>query len=151
MNLTRQAKQFVVALTVGLTALTPTWAQNMVSIKGSSVNMRASPSAQADVLWELEKGYPLKVIKRQGNWLQVQDFENDRGWVVRSLTANAPHHIVTAKVANLRQGPGLNHAVVGRAESMELLRTLGKKPSWVHVERTTGETGWVSQNLLWGW
>ncbi len=121
MNLTLQAKHFVVAITVGLTTLAPTWAQNMVSIKGSSVNMRASPSIQSDVLWELEKGYPLKVIKRHGQWLQVQDFENDRRWVV------------------------------GRAESMELLRTLGKKPSWIQVQRATGETGWISKNLLWGW
>lgn len=151
MNLTCQAKKLVVAITLGLTALTPTLAQNMVSIKGSSVNMRASPSTQADVLWELEKGYPLKVLKRQGRWLQVQDFENDRGWVARSLTGNTPHHIVTAKVANLRKGPGLNHAVVGRAESMELLRTIDKKSSWVNVERATGETGWISKKLLWGW
>jgi uncharacterized protein YraI len=71
MNLTLLAKQFALAITLGLTALAPALAQNMVSIKGSGVNMRASPSPQADVLWELEKGYHLKVIKRQGNWLQV--------------------------------------------------------------------------------
>lgn len=151
MNLTLHAKKLVVAMALSLTALSPTWAQNMVSVKGNTVNMRASPSTQADVLWELEKGYPLKVIKRQGNWLQVQDFESDRGWVVRSLTGNTPHHIVTAKVANLRKGPGLNHPVVGRAESLELLRTLNRKTSWVQVERATGETGWISKNLLWGW
>ncbi len=151
MNISPLAKLFVVAITVGLTTLAPVWAQNMVSIKGSSVNMRDSPSTQSNVLWELEKGYPLKVIKRQGQWLKVQDFENDRGWVVRSLTGNTPHHIVSAKVANIRKGPGLSHPVVGPAESMELLRNLGKKPNWVHFKRATGETGWISKKLLWGW
>lgn len=126
-------------------------AQDMVSVRGKTVNMRSGPGLKSQVLWELSKGYPLKVVRRQGRWLQVQDFENDRGWVARSLTGNTPHHVVKASKANIRRGPGTRHRVIGQAEYGELLRTREKRSDWVKVERQDGQTGWVARRLLWGW
>ena len=126
-------------------------AQNMVSISGSTVNMRDGPSLQSTVLWELRRGFPLQVTERRGNWLEVKDFEGDTGWVARSLTGDEPHHIVTSKILNVRSGPGLNNEVVVQAQYGELLKTLEKRGDWVRVERETGESGWVSERLVWGW
>lgn len=151
MNLKSTARIMAAAISLSLFALTPAVAQKMVSIKGSIVNMRAGPSTNTKILWELDKGYPLQVIKRQGRWLQVRDFENDRGWVARSMTNNTPHHVVRSKVANIRSGPGMKYRIVGKAEHVELLRTKSKKGNWVQVERSGGQTGWIAKNLLWGW
>jgi SH3-like domain-containing protein len=130
----------------------PAWAQNMVSVQGNTVNMRSGPSTQNPILWELKRGYPLRVIRRQGNWLEVSDFENDRGWVARSLVGNTPHHVVKSRTANIRRGPGTQHAVVGQAEYGDVLRTREKRGGWIRVEHTaTGTSGWVSGSLLWGW
>lgn len=126
-------------------------AQSMVSIKGETVNMRSGPGRSHEIRWELPKGYPLKVLKRQGSWLYVSDFERDRGWVARSLTGSTPHHVVSASRANIRRGPGVRHPVVGRATRGEVLRTRGKSGDWVRIERTDGQTGWVARRLLWGW
>ena len=62
-----------------------------------------------------------------------------------------PHHIVTSKILNVRSGPGLNNEVVVQAQYGELLKTLEKRGDWVRVERETGESGWVSERLVWGW
>lgn len=129
----------------------PALARDMVSIKGSIVNMRSGPSTRSEALWELKRGYPLQVLKRKGNWLQVRDFENDRGWVARALTSRTPHYIVKASVANIRGGPGTRYRVVGKAERYDLLRTRGVKTGWVQVERSDGVKGWVAKRLLWGW
>ena len=126
-------------------------AADMVSIKGATVNMRSGPGTNTDVLWELERGYPLQVLQRRGSWLQVKDFENDRGWVARALTGRTPHHIVKAKVANIRSGPGTGFRIVGKAERYDLMRTRSAKPGWVHVERGDGLKGWIAKRLLWGW
>jgi len=123
----------------------------MVSVKGNVLNMRSGPGTQTEVLWELKKGYPLQVVNRKGNWLQVRDFENDRGWVARALTGSTPHHVVKARTANVRQGPGTQHRIVGKAEYGELLRTREKRSDWVRVERDNGKTGWIAKRLLWGW
>lgn len=138
------------ALSLGVAAISA-HAQNMVSISGSTVNMRDGPSLQSTVLWELRRGFPLQVTERRGDWLEVKDFEGDTGWVARSLTGDEPHHIVTSKILNVRSGPGLNNEVVVQAQYGELLKTLEKRGDWVRVERETGESGWVSERLVWGW
>lgn len=125
-------------------------AQTMVSIDGSTVNMREGPSTRSTVLWELRRGYPLQVTQRRGNWLAVKDFEGDTGWVARSLTARVPHHVVKSKVANVRSGPGTGYRIVGRAEYGELMRTREKRDGWVRVERDQGASGWIAKRLLWG-
>jgi SH3-like domain-containing protein len=126
-------------------------AQQMVSVKGSMLNMRSGPSTNTDVLWELQRGYPLQVVQRKNRWVQVRDFEGDTGWVASSLTGRTPHHVVKVNNANLRKGPGTQHRIVGKANYGELLRTKEKRGGWVRVERPTGDNGWISKKLLWGW
>ncbi|EWS62991.1 SH3 domain protein [Hydrogenophaga sp. T4] len=94
MTRTHRFRNTLAALATGLALLTghTASAQSMVSVKGNVLNMRSGPGTNTEVLWELRKGYPLKVVARQGNWLKVSDFENDRGWVARSLTGRTPHH-----------------------------------------------------------
>ena len=153
MNCTRPARTFFA--TAGLCALALTaglaHAQSMVSVKGSTLNMRDGPGMNSSVLWELKRGYPLQVTKRQGSWLRVRDFEGDTGWVARSLTRKTPHHIVKAKVANVRSGPGTQSRIVGKAEYGEVLRTREKRAEWVRVDRDGGPDGWIAKRLLWGW
>lgn len=145
------ARRFVVAASLGLAALSSALAQNMVSVKGSVLNMRAGPGTHTEVLWELQRGYPLQVIKRQNRWLQVKDFEGDTGWVARSLTGNTPHHVVKSPTANVRSGPGTQHRIVGKAEYGEVVRTREKRGRWVRVEREGASNGWIAKSLLWGW
>ena len=141
----------LIAIGLTLATVSSALAQEMVSVKGSTLNMRAEPSTRSAVLWELKKGYPLKVLKRKGDWLQVRDFENDTGWVARAYTGKTPYLIVKAPVANIRKGPGTGHGIVGKAEYGELLRTAEKRRDWVRVRRADGKPGgWVFRRLVWG-
>lgn len=152
MNLTSPTKTLLIATGLCLAALcnTTAHAQTMVSVQGSTLNMREGPGTHTAVLWELKRGYPLQITGRKGSWVQVRDFEGDTGWVARSLTGKTPHHVVKSKVANLRSGPGTQHRIVGRLEYGELLRTREKRADWVRVERSEGVSGWVAKRLLWG-
>ena len=127
-------------------------ARDMVSVKGSVVNMRSGPGLKAPVTWTIPQGYPLQVVGRKGDWVQVRDFENDKGWVKRSLTTNKPHHVVKAPVANIRSAPNTGSRIVGKAERGDVLRTLQTQGNWVKVHiADQGPTGWVARSLLWGW
>jgi SH3-like domain-containing protein len=152
MNLTSPTRTLLFASALCLSALfsTSAQAQSMVSVKGSTLNMREGPGTHTAVLWELKQGYPLRITERKGSWLRVRDFEGDTGWVARSLTGNTPHHVVKSRVANLRSGPGTQHRIVGKLEYGELLRTREKRADWVRVERSEGVSGWVAKRLLWG-
>jgi SH3-like domain-containing protein len=126
-------------------------AQNFVSVKVSSANVRELPNARAAVLWELGSGYPLQIQQRKGAWLKVRDHEATLGWIHNSITGASPHRIVTARTANLRSGPGENHRSLGKLERDEVLRTLAKNGQWVQVQREGGQKGWVARRLTWGW
>ena len=148
---TSTARALLIATCLCVAPLSQAVAQRMVSIEGNTVNMRSAPGTRSHVLWELSRGYPLQVIKRQNQWLQVKDFEGDTGWVARSLTGRTPHHIVKRPVANVRSGPGTQYRIVGKAAYGEVVRTRETRGSWVHVAREGAASGWISRRLLWGW
>jgi len=126
-------------------------AREMVSIAGAEVNMRSGPGTRHDAVWALARGYPLVVTGRQGKWLKVRDFEDDQGWVYRSLTDRTPHHVVKVKVANLRRSPSTRAAIVGKALYGDVLRTLERRGQWIKVRHEAGITGWIARRLAWGW
>lgn len=147
----RRLPAVLLSLVLLLLAVPLVHAREMVSIAGSAVNMRSGPGARHEVLWTLSRGYPLSVVGRKSGWLRVRDFENDRGWVLRSLTSRTPHHIVSVKVANLRAAPGTRSRIVGKARYGDVLRTLERRGAWVKVRHERGTTGWMARRLLWGW
>ena len=123
----------------------------MVSVKGRKVNLRAGPGTKYEVLWELGRGFPLKVIKRKGGWLKVRDFENDEGWLLARLVNRVPHMVVKRRRVNIRSGPGKRYRLVGKANYGVVFRTLKRKGAWVKVRHENGTTGWILRKLLWGW
>ena len=128
----------------------------MVSVAGEMVNLRQGPSTNHPVIWELGKGFPLKVIGSKGNWLKVSDFENDVGWIYKDLVSRKPHLVVktgknTKKRVNIRSGPGTKYKVVGKAEYGVVFETLKRGQGWVKVRHENGLTGWIKRSLLWGW
>lgn len=132
-------------------ALAPVWAQDWVSIRNDNVNMRSGPGTNHDVQWRLARGFPLQVVQRRNNWLQVRDFEGDTGWVAQSVTNKIRHHIVKGQNVNLRGGPGTNHRVVGKAKYGDVLRTVRRQGQWVEVRVPKGRNAWIAANLVWGW
>ena len=58
---------------------------------------------------------------------------------------------IKAERANLRKGPGTQHARITTLNQGEVLRTRQKTARWVKVETTDGLSGWVARSLLWGW
>ena len=147
---TRTLPAFLLALLM-LLLIPAAQAQEMVSVDRAELNMRSGPGTGHEVIWVLSRGYPLRVVGRQGNWLKVRDFENDEGWVYRSLTGRKPHMVVKSTVANIRSGPGTKNRIVGKAEYGEVLRTLERGSGWTKVRNENGLAGWVSRKLLWGW
>lgn len=141
----------VVAAGMATSAPLAVQAQQMVSVGRDGLNMRAGPGTRFEALWILNRGYPLRVLRRTGAWLQIVDFEGDRGWVFRAMTSTAPRHVVKALLANLRARPSTRSAVIGHMKYGDILRTLETRPGWVRVQQESGRHGWVARDLVWGW
>ncbi len=147
------ARYFLIALVASIFALDipQAVAQQMVSVAREEVNLRSGPGTRYSAEWVLSRGFPLKVVGRRGDWLRVQDFENDKGWILRTLTSSTPYHIVKVKTANVRSQPTTNSRIIGKVSYGDALKTLERRSGWVKVQRDGGLRGWISRKLLWGW
>lgn len=127
-----------------------TLAAEYVSVVKDGVNVRTGPGKNNPVYMELFSGYPLQVVERKGEWLKVQDFENDTGWVFSSLVEKKKTVIVNAKSkANMRSGPGTSNPVVANLERGVVLDVLERKGKWVKVRHSGGTQGYIYAPLLW--
>lgn len=146
----KKSSRFILLLTLALLTLhTAAALAEMVAVSNENVNMRSSPSEQSNVLWKLGQGFPLKVVKRSGKWLQVRDFEGSSGWIHKNVVSRSGHMIVKKRKINLRSSPSEQGKVVAKAGYGVVFKTLEKKKGWVKVKQD-GVTGWVSEGLLWG-
>jgi len=144
-------RNVVIALVFSLLTLSTAEAISLVSVDGENVNMRSGPGSNYSVLWELGKGFPLKVLGRKGGWVKVEDFEGDTGWIYGKLVTKNPHLIVKKKRINVRSGPGRHYRLVGKANYGVVFETIKSSKGWVKVKHENGLTGWVKRDLLWGW
>jgi SH3-like domain-containing protein len=140
-------------LLTGVLAAAPTLAQaqEFLSIKGNTVNIRAKPTTKSEIAWELIKGYPVQVMERRDDWIKVKDFEGPLGWVHQPLTDSVPHYLIKADTVNLRAGPGTNHSVVTKLSKYDIVKTLEKRDDWAKVQTAEGQSGWMLEKLGWGW
>ena len=144
-------KKVVLAIVLTLFMVSIADAIKLVSISGESVNMRSGPGENYSVLWELGKGFPLKVLGKKGTWTKVEDFEGDIGWVYGKLIGRKAHMIVKKKRINVRSGPGSSYRLVGKANYGVVFKTIKSDKGWVKVKHENGLTGWIKRSLLWGW
>ena len=56
-----------------------------VITKKENCNIRSGPDPRFEVLFEVEKGIPFKVLKRKGSWIHIQHADGDKGWIHESL------------------------------------------------------------------
>lgn len=127
----------------------------ILSVKGERVNLRKGPGSKYQVKWEYGSGFPLNVIRRQGKWIKVEDFEGDQGWIHKSLLEKSKHVIVNSnrnsnQTINIRSGPSINYAVVGKAHYGVVFQLNDRSSGWAQVEHESGLTGWIKDTLLWG-
>jgi SH3-like domain-containing protein len=56
----------------------------VITIK-ATCNIRSGPGTNYKTLFTVEKGIPFKVLQEQGNWIQIQHADKDKGWIHKSL------------------------------------------------------------------
>ena len=145
-----------VILTIFLFVSAISASAEMISIKGDKVNLRKGPGTKYSIVWEYGDGYPLQIVSKKGNWFEVKDFENDSGWIHKSLTQYSPHVIVkvnhnSEEKINIRKEPNASTDVVGKAQYGVVFKTIKRQSGWVNIKHDSGLSGWVKESLLWGY
>lgn len=150
-------KLFTFLTLAGLLATQSIAYGEMLSTKGNNVTLRSASSKTAEAYWEYDNGVPLQVLKKKNDWVQVSDFEGDKGWVHTKLLSPTPHLIVKANKRNRKQSinirlkPNTKAPIIAQARYGVVFETLSQKDGWAHVRHSErGIEGWVNRSLLWG-
>ena len=120
-----------------------------LAVSAPVANIRSGPGKKHNVLWKVEKYFPLLVIDKSGGWYQFKDFEGDQGWVHHSLVSKIPTVITKKDGCNIRSGPGTNHNILFTVEKGIPFKVLERKGSWMHIEHSDGDKGWIHKALVW--
>ena len=125
------------------------FAAQRLTVSASDANIRSGPGTNYDIIWKVNKYYPIKVIKKEGAWIRFVDFEGDEGWIYSSLVRKIPSVITIKEDCNIRSGPGTNYGIVFKAEKGVAFKILNRKGSWIHVQHADGDKGWIYKSLVW--
>ncbi|PIE58571.1 MAG: hypothetical protein CSA33_02620 [Desulfobulbus propionicus] len=118
------------------------------SVAKDGINMRSGPGEKYEIIFQLPKGYPVKVLSQRDQWYKVEDYEGDKGWIYHSLLSDAAYLIVTVKEGNVRTGPSTKEAKVGSVFRDVILKKVSQQGEWYKVNHPQIE-GWVHESLVW--
>ena len=57
------------------------------SIAKDDINVRSGPSTGDEILFTVPRGYPIEVERREGQWTQFRDWQNNTAWVFTPLVS----------------------------------------------------------------
>jgi SH3-like domain-containing protein len=128
----------------------------MLSVKNEKAVLMAGPGKNFQMKFEYDKGFPLKVTSSKGNWVKIEDFERETGWINKDSLADNPAVIVkanknTENKVNIRVGPGDSYKIVGQAFYGVVFEKIEEKTVWVKIRHDSGLTGWIKSSFLWGY
>ena len=112
-------------------------------------NIRSGPGTQYDVLWKVQKYYPLLVIEKSESWYYFRDFEDDKGWVHQSMVKKVEAVITIKDLCNVRSGPGTGEKILFTVEKGIPFRVLKRTDHWLQIEHADGDKGWIHDSLVW--
>ncbi len=142
-------KSYAVGTFLFLSLISVTALAERLAITGSTANIRSGPGNAHDVIWQVQRYYPFEVIKKEGQWIQFRDFENDVGWVHDTLTGKIQTVITSKPQCNIRQGPGTQYDIVFTVEGGVPFKVLDRNGDWLHIEHADGDRGWIHSSLVW--
>ena len=119
------------------------------AVSGAIANIRSGPGTDFDVIWKVERYYPVAVLEKKGKWYKIEDFEGDKGWVHNSLLNKTKTVVVKKKDCNVRSGPGTDFPVVFQAKQGVPFRCLNSKGPWINIQHDDGDAGWIHSSLTW--
>ena len=118
------------------------------AVTSSVANIRSGPGTKYQIIWKVEKYHPIHVIETSGAWYQFRDFENDKGWIHKSLTGKTPTVITNRDECNIRSGPATTYKIIFKVEKGIPFKVIERKGKWIHLEHADGDRGWIHSTLV---
>ena len=122
-----------------------------VSLKSNGVNLRVGPSINYPIkIKYIQNNLPVEVIDEFDVWRKIKDYQNNVGWIHKSLIKGDRFVLIVIKkekIKNIFNRP--NGKIIGLIENNNILNLKSCLINWCHVSHKKIK-GWVSKDLVWG-
>ena len=146
---------FIILLTYTLTLL-PFYAKAenknsyFLSLKNDEVNLRQGPSFKYPIKLVYKKKYlPVIIIDKSETWRQIQDLENNSGWIHVSQLSKKKTGINIKKNSVMYKNSTIYSKPIARLELGRLVLIKKSKSKWCKI-KSGNYNGWIQKNYLWG-
>lgn len=126
-------------------------------ITGTRANLRASPSANAEVIGTLSKGQAVIVLDHisvrdpqpedPASWARIRVPASVKVWVFAAFV-DPKSGMVTSQELKIRSGAGKNYAALGALNQGDLVVPIRTVDGWMQIEPPNDAVAYVSSSLL---
>jgi uncharacterized protein YgiM (DUF1202 family) len=136
-------------------AASPAWTASMARAKADRVNVRSRAGFTGEVITQLQRDQEVRVIgtnvlsdpaaDEPATWFMIELPRGASLWVAADYVEPESRK-VTADVLNVRAGPGIEYASVGRVPNGTVLETVGApRDGWLEIAAPEGSIGFVPE------
>ena len=121
-----------------------------VSLKNNDANIRVGPSINYPIkLKYIVQDFPLKISEEYNDWRKVSDFQNNYGWLHKSLIKGERSGIINTSKKNVRFYNTINGKIIGEINNGTIIKLKKCKINWCQISKNN-ITGWVIKKNIWG-
>ncbi len=121
------------------------------SIAENGTPMYDAPSVRAKKLFVASRYYPVEVVINIDAWVKVRDQAGDLTWVEKRALSDKRTVVVTAALAEVRQSPSEQAALVFQAQQGVALDVAEPQTGgWLKVRHADGQVGYLKIAQVWG-
>ncbi len=142
-----KVRSIIIFLLIMLLAATAS--AERLAVSAPVANIRSGPGTNHNVLWKVEKYFPIRIIEKSGEWYHFEDFEGDKGWVHQSMVSKISAVITKNDACNIRSGAGTSNEIIFTVPKGIPFKVLERKNGWIHIEHVDGDKGWIHKSLIW--
>lgn len=129
----------------------PAAAAEFRSATDEAVVLYDAPSAQANKLFIVSRGYPLEVVVVVTGWVKVRDAAGTLSWVEATKVSAKPRTVmVKVPTASIRVSADETAPVVFQAQQNVVLELTEAAGSWLRVRHRDGVSGFIRASQVWG-
>jgi len=138
-------------LALALIAAPAAWSAEFRSVGDAAAILYDAPSARADKLFVVNRGYPVEVVVLVEGWAKVRDPSGELAWIESRRLSEKRMVLVNVPLAQVRQSAAEEAPLVFQARQNVLLEFIDAAGGgWLHVKHREGLGGFIKTAQVWG-
>ena len=122
-----------------------------VSLKSNDSNLRVGPSKNYPIsIKYVISNFPIKIIDEYKDWRKIIDFENNTGWIHKSLIKGERNGIINSpNKKNVAVFNTFNGKQIGEVTHGSIINLSKCKLNWCLIVNKNN-SGWIEKRYIWG-